>query len=150
MELGVAVATIALGGALLAGSFGIALGAGYDRIGPRFFPYVVAVGLILSGGLLVRDVQSRAAASSTRRREPTNGRAIALLVAALVLSVALLEPAGFVLTATLLFALVARAFASRHPLRDALVGLLLSLFVYLAFTRGLGLVLPRGLLRGLF
>jgi len=62
------------------------------------------------------------------------------------LSVVLLERAGFILSSSLLFWLVARGFESAKPVRDAAVGLLLSIVVYLAFTRGLGLSLPPGIL----
>jgi putative tricarboxylic transport membrane protein len=87
------------------------------------------------------------------RGEPASrasGPAAFTLGLALASGVLFLERAGFVLTAALLFWLVARAFASPRPLRDAAVGLALSVVVYLAFTRGLGLVLPPGLLGGLF
>ena len=68
---------------------------------------------------------------------------------ALAASVVLLEPAGFILTAALLFWLVARAFERPRPGRDAVVAVLLSAFVYFVFTMGLGLLLPRGVLAGL-
>jgi putative tricarboxylic transport membrane protein len=63
--------------------------------------------------------------------------------------VLLLMPAGFIIAATVLFVLVARAFSSRRMLRDAVAGLLLALIVYFSFTAGLGLVLPKGILAGL-
>jgi len=50
------------------------------------------------------------------------------------------------LSATALFWLVARAFGSRRPARDAVVAVLLSVLVYQAFTRGLGLTLPSGVI----
>lgn len=148
-EVVVALAAVALGLFVLAGSFTIDLGAGYDRIGPRLFPYVVAGGLLLSGSFLAWGALRRATSSVGELRLQTSWSAIATLSFALVSSALLLVYAGFILTATLLFWLVARAFESRRPRRDAVVGLLLSVFVYLAFTRGLGLVLPRGLLAGL-
>ena len=40
-----AIAVVALGVYLASGSQKIRIGAGYDRIGPRFFPYLVATGL---------------------------------------------------------------------------------------------------------
>jgi putative tricarboxylic transport membrane protein len=45
--------------------------------------------------------------------------------------------------------IVARAFHSRRPARDGVVGLLLSVVTHLAFARGLGLNLPPGILEGL-
>lgn len=149
MEIAVAFVAIALGLFVLVGSFSIALGAGYDRIGPRFFPYLVAAGLLLSGGFLVREAWRGDRSPQPDVRETTRLAPLVTLGLALASSVLLLERAGFVVTATLLFWLVARAFESRRPWRDAAVGLLLSVSVYLAFTRGLGLALPGGLLGGL-
>jgi len=146
---------VLLGVLLAAGSLEISFGAGYDRIGPRFFPFVVAGGLILLGGLLLLD------AWRTRRGEgspeigqaadcPVNWTRLGWLVLALVSGAVLLEPVGFVLGAAVLFWLSARAFGSRHPVRDAAVAVAFSTAVFLSFTRGLGLMLPPGILRGLF
>lgn len=144
-EVGVALAAVALGLVVLAGSFFIDLGAGYDRIGPRFFPHIVGLGLVVSGGLLVWFAVERGDSARSRRRERQRAPLVTLSLA-LASSVLLLERAGFILTSTLLFWLVARAFESRRPCRDAVVGLALSVAAYVAFTRGLGLSLPRGLL----
>lgn len=148
MEMGVALTTLALGTFVFIGSFWINLGSDYDRIGPRFFPYVIAAGLILSGCMLARDAFRRE--HGAQARFPTSRSAIVTLCVALVSSVVLLEHAGFILSSTLLFWLVARSFGSDRRWRDAIVGLLLSSVVYLAFTTGLGLALPRGILAGLF
>jgi putative tricarboxylic transport membrane protein len=146
IELGFALSAIVLGLYLLIGSSGINLGSGYDRIGPRFFPYLIAIGLLLSAGMMVIE--------SVYRRQPPRQVSIELLplsvlLFALVLSVLLLERLGFVLTVTLLFTLVARAFKSQRYVRDIIIGLLLAVTVYYIFTTGLGLVLPRGILNGL-
>jgi putative tricarboxylic transport membrane protein len=140
VELVVALAVVGLGLFVLAGSRSVEAEAGYDRIGPRFFPSLVAVGLLVSGTVLAGAAVRRPHTAPA----PTGWAAVALLSLALGSSVLLLERAGFVVTSTLLFWLVARAFASCRPWRDGLVGLLLSLLVYLVFTRGLGLMLPPG------
>jgi hypothetical protein len=74
--------------------------------------------------------------------------AIAMIAAAIALDVVLVERAGFVIASTLLFWLTARAFDRRHPLRDAAVGLVMSIGAYLVFARLLELSLPSGLLAG--
>jgi putative tricarboxylic transport membrane protein len=152
VEIGVALCGLALGLFVLAGSFSIGLGAGYDRIGPRFFPYLIAAGALFSGALLLKEALGRGKPSrppGDSRASRAGGSVAVTLGLALASGVLLLERAGFVLTAALLFWLVARAFASGSPLRDAAVGLALSVASYLAFTRGLGLALPGGLLGGL-
>jgi putative tricarboxylic transport membrane protein len=149
-EVIVAFASMTLGASIFAFAFSIGLGTGYDRIGPRFFPFVVAAGLVGSGALLLRGAFGHARASGETRHLRTGWPAMGTLVLALGSTVLGLERAGFIPTAALLFWLVARAFRSRRPWRDAAVGLSLSALVYVAFTRGLGLALPRGLLDGLF
>ena len=149
-EVVVSLTIAVLGLLVFVGSFWIELGSGYDRIGPRFFPLVVAGGLLLSGVFL-----SRASLKPTHTRTdepsfPTSRRGVALVGAALATSVVLLERLGFILTSALLFWLVARAFESDRRLRDAGVALLLSTTVYFVFTRGLGLNLPKGIFAGLF
>ena len=42
--------------------------------------------------------------------------------------------------------LVARAFRSNKPIRDALIAMLLAITTYYAFSRGFGLSLPAGIL----
>ena len=155
--MGIALLGILLG----AGSFGIPLGVGYDRIGPRFFPSLVAAGLVLLGVWLavtgLRGKKSprhkeRAVATETEFPDadfPTNWRALGFLAAGLLLCLALFERGGFVIASSALFWVAACGFGSRRPLRDAVIAVVLSVVVFLAFTRGLGLTLPLGVLGGL-
>jgi putative tricarboxylic transport membrane protein len=149
-EASFAASVVVLGLLLLAGVPGIAPGAGYDRIGPRFFPVVTATGMILLGAVL--------AIAARRRRRPVESPAVTAslnwipfgyFALAFLLFIALLETAGFAIAAALQFWLVARAFRSRRPARDGLIAVVLALIVYLTFSRGLGLSLPGGILEGL-
>ena len=150
-----ALGVIALGIGVGLGSFGIPFGAGYDRIGPRFFPSVVAAGLTLLGSVLA-VAALRAKGLHPTAGEDANGgiaanwRALGVLLAALLLNLILLQPAGFVVASSALFWLAARGFGSERPVRDAVIALSLSLLVYAAFTQGLGLTLPRGILERFF
>jgi putative tricarboxylic transport membrane protein len=150
-DLLVALAVLALGGWFLRGAFAVRLLSGYDRIGPRFFPLLVAGGLLLCGVLLLIQALRgrRAPLEATEEmdvRARADWRAVATLAAALVIDIVLIERLGFVIASTLLFWGVAFGFGSRHYLRDALSGLALALAAYLTFTRLLDLNLPAGLL----
>lgn len=57
---------------------------------------------------------------------------------------------GFILGATLLFALTARAFGRRALPADLCLGVLLGVFVFLLFNKLLTLALPQGPLEKLF
>jgi putative tricarboxylic transport membrane protein len=70
----------------------------------------------------------------------------ALIAAGMVIDLALMELAGFVLASTALFWLTAQAFDRQHPGRDALFALAVSAGAYLLFVRVLNVTLPAGFL----
>lgn len=153
-DLAIGLSVAALGVLLLSGIGDIGAGAGFDRIGPRLVPYLVAAGLIVLGVLFAVP------RPLVRRDPPTSHEAgghppplqwvpLLSLGLSLLLTVLLLERVGFVLASTLQFWIAARSFHSRRPVRDGLIGLALSTVVYVAFARGLGLGLPQGLVEGL-
>ena len=81
-----------------------------------------------------------------RRRQPSPAEskssgwtAILLIVAGVVVELALMEYLGFVIASAFLFWLTARAFESRHPLRDAASAVAVSTGAYLVFARLLDL-----------
>lgn len=154
-----------LAGALIAGGLGafllihasdIPFGAGYDRIGPRVFPYAVAIGLMVLGALLVlarlraQATPAVGPAASEAAPSAVNLVPLAWLGAAIVLVPLTLERIGFVAAAAAQFWLTARAFHSRRPWRDALAAIAVAVVVYVAFARGLGMELPQGPLEALF
>jgi putative tricarboxylic transport membrane protein len=116
-----------------------------SRSGPEPYPWFVMAGLAVTGALLVwRALQSRAGAvSGGTPRAP-----VLLLVAGATLHLLLVERAGFVIAAAVLFWLAARAFDPRHPLRDGLFAVGVSLSAYVLFARVLHLSLPAGVLAG--
>jgi putative tricarboxylic transport membrane protein len=122
-------------------------GPGYDAVGPKLFPWLVAAGLLLVGGALLHEARTGAVAHPAGLDLDLSP---ALMVTGgLVAQMLLMQPAGFVIASTLLFVAVARAFGSRNPARDAAIGLVLCAVIYVAFTRGLGLILPAGALGAL-
>jgi putative tricarboxylic transport membrane protein len=142
--------------ALLAGSVAILVAVtaipgrgGYATSGPRFVPLVVAIVLIvLSALFLVRtfvrpdiELAWRSAEEDAATHWPTPG----LIAVALVVYVFLLEPLGYPLATALMFVAVTRLLGSRLLLRDVIVGVVLGLVVFTAFTQYLGVSLPAGL-----
>lgn len=133
--------------------FKIGQAAGYTVVGPRVFPIVVATGLLGLGVLfllrttvwpdleLAREVMAEDAA--------THWPTVGLLLLALAVYPFLVAPLGYVLATSLFFPLVARILGSRKLPRDAIIGVVLSVVVYLLFTRALGVRLPAGLLAGI-
>lgn len=149
-ELLLSVALAGLGIFVIVSTQDISAGGGYSQVGPRAFPYIVGSGLILLGGILCWH-----AASGGWRNVPMDDAheqadwpAFAILSAGVLLHMASIAWAGFILASAFLFTLVARGFGSRRLARDILVGIVLATIAYFVFTRGLGLNLPAGLLGG--
>jgi putative tricarboxylic transport membrane protein len=122
-----------------------AAGQGNAGSGTEPYPWLVIAGLLVTGALLAR----RAIASRAVNHGGGRPRApVMLLAAAAVLHLLLVERAGFVPAAAVLFWLAARAFDPRHPIRDGVFALGVSLSAYVLFARALHLSLPAGMLAG--
>ena len=121
----------------------------YARVGPQIFPYIVAIGLAVTGAHIAWK-SYRGGDEVIDEVEPTDWKSVGIIVAGLIAHMNLLKPLGFVPAGLVLFMSVAFAFGSRRYGRDALVGFLLVVFAYVGFTYGLGLQLPPGILKGLF
>jgi putative tricarboxylic transport membrane protein len=67
-----------------------------------------------------------------------------LIAVSVTLTVLLAERAGFIVASAQLFWCTARAFDARHPVRDALFAIAISLAAYVLFARVLQLPLPSG------
>jgi putative tricarboxylic transport membrane protein len=138
--LGTGLMLLAVGVAIETGS--ITVGFGYDSVGPRVFPYLIAAGLFLSG------LFTLAAALPRRAPAGPEGRgdwvAVALISVALLMQMALIQPLGWILVATVAFAIVSWAFGSRAILLNLLFGLVLASATFVLFNYGLGFRLPAG------
>ena len=138
---------LVVGGILLQQTFKIEA-EGFDPQGPRFFPLiVVSLWLLLSvlylGQHLVRVLRSGTGLSAERFDHMLGAGALVVL---LVVYAFVLDPVGYWISTSLFFVGSARAMGSRNIVRDIVVGVALSLFVYLSFTRALGVHLPEGVL----
>jgi len=138
-------AMVATGAVVLWQAQGAASGPNYERIGPWLFPQVVAAGLVIIGAIMAIRGWRRPALALHR----FDLSAALHIVVGIICLLVLFEPAGFVIAATVLFAAVARAFGSRRLLLEVPIGLALALGCQLAFTKGLSLYLPWGILSGL-
>jgi putative tricarboxylic transport membrane protein len=105
---------------------------------------IVCLGAYAAVRVTARRRAGRSGPGAPPQAPRANVAALGLVVAGVVGQAVLLRPLGFVPASALLFVAVARAFGSRHLIRDALAGVALALAVYVAFSRGLGLSLPAG------
>jgi len=120
--------------------------AAYARIGPKTFPSAIAAGLFLLGLLTALQALREPAGSS----ENDEWRPMAWIVGGLVAQIALLPFAGFSIATGAVFAATAKAFGSGRLWLTYPAGVVMSLAIWLFFSRGLQLVLPAGPLERLF
>lgn len=111
-------------------------------IGPTLFPYLIAAGLLIVGGLVL--YQAFFGHIAHERGFELDWRAVALVSSGLIAQLLLVESLGWIIATTLLFVAGTMAFASRRLLLDALIGVALTGLTFLVFNYGLGLTLPVG------
>jgi putative tricarboxylic transport membrane protein len=153
-ELALAIGVVALGGLVLWKTGEIRITPMNARIGPRVIPYIVGSGLVIVGVwfvieiLLGRGPQASAGedGEDVDLSVPTDWRTIGIIGAALVAYLVLIERAGFIVASSVLFFGAAFGMGSRRILRDAAIAIVLSVAVFLIFTRGLSLRLPEGVI----
>lgn len=150
-ELFIGLGVAALGVFIAVETSQIAVAPLYAKIGPGVIPYLVAGGLILLGLLFaVNAARGSAPAAQPRETPPAEAhdwRALVVISAGLIVQMLLLERAGFIIASIVLFVCVSFGFGSRRYLRDVIIAILLTIAVYVGFTRGLNLPLPAGLLK---
>lgn len=141
-EVALSLGVLALGAGAAVVAALLPAEGGYSGIGPNFFPALVAGGLVALGAWLLYEAR----AGGWRRMPHESARferhGFGWVSAGLLLHMALIGWAGFIIAATVLFTFVARGFGSRRFLRDLAVGVALALAVYLFFAQILNVSLP--------
>ena len=153
-DLAVALGITILGVLLFLGTQRIADSGMNTVISPRVFPLIVSVGLTLLGVVLtiltLRGERAEPASEEdTDPDAPVNLLAAAIILGGFLIGAFLLTPLGFVFGTALMYFSVAFAFGERRLALMLLVSLLVAFVTYELFTRGLGLTLPPGILKGL-
>lgn len=132
--LGIAAIVIAWQTAIMPGA------AGYARIGPTAFPYVIAAVLfVLSVWTAVEALRGDFPVREEQRVGP-----LVWIVGGLVAQMLLLKVGGFSIATGLLFAATARGFG-RGPLWVTVpIGIIIAFVIWVIFAKGLQLSLPAG------
>jgi putative tricarboxylic transport membrane protein len=125
-----------------------------DPVGPKAFPLVIGIVLVLLAVVLAvaiprGSVGEADAGEDVDPEAPSDWRTVGLLVGVFVAVILLVEPLGWVITGTLLFAGAATILGNRHYVRNIAIGLVLALVSFYAFYSGLGIPLPAGILDGI-
>ncbi len=146
-HLAIGLAVLAFSAFFFVGLPGISDEEGYAGLSPRFMPTLVAIGLAVCGALLtwqgVRGgFRNMPEEDAELPSAPHSLPGFAWVAAGLVLNMALISTLGFVLSSTLLMVCVARGYGSRRIVRDALVGLLITVPMWALFEYLLSVNLP--------
>lgn len=114
--------------------------AGYARLGPTFFPYVIAAGF----GILAVWTAVEAWRGLFPEREHDEVGPVVWIVGGLAAQMLLLHAAGFSIATGVLFAATARGFGRKPLWLSLVVGIAICFVVWVIFARGLQLSLPAG------
>lgn len=115
-------------------------GGQYARIGPQTIPYSIAFCL---AGLGIWTI-IEALRGDFPEREHQELMPVLWIVGGLLVQLLTIRSIGFSIATGLLFALVARGFGERRFWISIPFGIVLALFVWAVFARGLSLTLPHG------
>ncbi|MEO3759132.1 tripartite tricarboxylate transporter TctB family protein [Mycobacterium sp. B14F4] len=125
-----------------------------DPVGPKLFPLVIGVvllglAIVLAIAIPRGSVGEADAGEDVDPSSPGDWRTVGLLVGLFVAVIVLINPLGWVITGTILFAGAATILGNRHYVRNLVIGAALSLISFYAFYSGLGIPLPAGILDGI-
>lgn len=152
---------VVLGVALVVGNITMDV-AGEDGglVGPQAFPWLVAALCLAVAGLMswqvlrppvpvTADPGDEADEILDHEPEPvtrSNWRSIGIVVGGVLLFIVALNPIGWLISATLMFAIVATGLGARAPLVSLLGGLGLASAIQIVFGGLLGIHVPPGIL----
>jgi putative tricarboxylic transport membrane protein len=141
-----------LGIFFLVGSFLLTDAAGYSTVGPAAVPRFVGIGLLIVSGLLFYEVVRggfRAHDEAGERALGFDWSAFGWISGGLILYGLLIEHAGFIFSSIILFVCTARGFNNRRWVLNAVVAAVLAVAIFAIFNYGLGLNLPKGVLKAI-
>jgi len=151
----VCVVMVAVGAFLIYDALSLEPGfAKVDPVGPKLFPVAIGAILILLAVVLAiaiprGSVGEADAGEDVDPNTPGDWRTVGLLVGLFVVVIVLVNPLGWAITGTLLFAGAATILGSRHYVRNLVIGAVLAVGSFYAFYSGLGIPLPAGILDGI-
>jgi putative tricarboxylic transport membrane protein len=151
----VCVVLIAVGAFLIYDALSLTAGfAKVDPVGPKMFPVVIGVVLIVLAAVLAVAIARGSVGEADTGEDidpnsPADWRTVGLLVGLFIAVILLVQPLGWAITGTLLFAGAATILGNRHYVRNIVIGAVLSLASFYAFYSGLGIPLPAGILDGI-
>ncbi|HET8594834.1 MAG TPA: tripartite tricarboxylate transporter TctB family protein [Intrasporangium sp.] len=153
-EWAITAGLLAIGVVVLLDGLGQRASSSASGVGAGFMPKIVGVLLIvLALGLALEIARGHLGEAETAEGDVdvrhTKWVPLAVCIAAALVFIAGIEQLGYIIVSTVAFWLTAWAMGARRHLRSALIAVVLSVVVYVAFTRLLEIDLPAGVLEGI-
>jgi putative tricarboxylic transport membrane protein len=151
----VCVVLVAVGAFLIYDALSLEAGfAKVDPVGPKLFPIAIGSILIVLAVVLAVAIQRGSVGEADAGEDvdpntPGDWRTVGLLVGLFVAVIVLVNPLGWAIAGTLLFAGAATILGNRHYVRNIVIGAVLAVASFYAFYSGLGIPLPAGILDGI-
>ena len=150
-ELAFASSLLILGLVVLYDTSKMLVPPGSGTVGPQIFPYLVSGFVILiSLGLFVQIFRGNLGVPEGTEFgevvEKTDFKSLAMVAGSMLTYPLLIERAGFIIATSVVFFGVAFAYGAKNLLKNLAISLIFSLIVYFAFSKGLNVSLPAGIL----
>lgn len=120
-----------------------------DPLGPKAFPFLVAIGLLVAAALLfleIRKAETTECAVGAERHGNGHLLVIGAVIAWTLLYFAAFERLGYLIATTIYLLVLTSGFNRGRWVANILTSLLFSVGAYLVFARVVEVPLPRGLL----
>ena len=150
-ELAFASSLLILGLVVLYDTSKMLVPPGSGTVGPQIFPYLVSGFVILiSLGLFVQIFRGNLGVPEGTEFgevvEKTDFKSLAMVAGSMLTYPLLIERAGFIIASSVVFFGVAFAYGAKNLLKNLAISVIFSLIVYFAFSKGLNVSLPAGIL----
>ena len=150
-ELAFAGSLLILGLVVLYDTSKMLVPPGSGTVGPQIFPYVVSGFVIfISLGLFFQIFRGNLGVPEGTEFgeivERTDFKSLAMVAGSMLTYPLLIERAGFIIATSVVFFGVAFAYGAKNLLKNLAISLIFSLIVYFAFSKGLNVSLPAGVL----
>ena len=144
-------AAVALwGGFALWKAFDIRQPSAYRPMGPRVFPVIISISLIVLGVLFIietlRGADEAVEKHVVAEHRTADHKQAAIIVCLLIVYAWSFERIGYVVATAAFLPAVSRVLGSRSLLRDVIVGVILSVVAFTVFTELLSIDLPEGVM----